>query len=196
MTFSQEDVCIWFKNLESHSRIELICTLFDKCVPLELRFLGTYLEYYAGKHYTHLQKFEKDANNNENSNNLNNLFDRQTRRLLCIFLALLHSHNRLAATKLYEVLKSFKQTETPVQKIDTEKDTTPEKMEKSISLENEIRLLLTMASYHPAFEFLQRKTMREKLASLKNTSHLSNEKLKYSKHDQSDETVDTQVSKI
>ena len=196
MTFSQEDVCIWFKNLESHSRIELICTLFDKCVPLELRYLGTYLEYYAGKHYTHLQKFEKDANNNENLNNLSNLFDRQTRRLLCIFLALLHSHNRLAATKLYEVLKSFKQTETPVQKIDTEKDTTPEKIEKSISLENEIRLLLTMASYHPAFEFLQRKTMREKLASLKNTSHLSNEKLKYSKHDQSDETVDTQVSKI
>ena len=84
---SQEEVCIWFKNLEGYSRIELMCALLDSCLPLELRFLGTYLEYSAGKHYTHLQRWEKDANKSSlwlNGDKEDKFSDKTFRRKFCI----------------------------------------------------------------------------------------------------------------
>lgn len=107
-SFCQEDVCIWFKSrLEGHSRIELMCSLLDICLPLELRFLGTYLEYAAGKHHAHLQKWERDSNNPASFSMTPDLRDAKTRRRICLFMTLLHSHNKLIASKLFDVLSLY-----------------------------------------------------------------------------------------
>ena len=177
-SFSQEEINIWFKNLEGHSRIELMCTLLDSCLPLELRFLGTYLEYAAGKHYTHLQKWEKDANS-KNTVYFSNLSDQETRRRLCIFLALLHSHNKIAALNLFNVLNDYsikRETESLSSHSDNSEGESLEskKIDKNLSEKtsrNEMKLLLTMGSFHPAFNFRQRQNLRKKLVEF-----VSNEK--------------------
>ena len=174
---SQEEVCIWFKShLEGHSRIELMCSLLDICLPLELRFLGTYLEYAAGKHHAHLQKWEKDANN-ASTFLVTDLSDATTRRRLCLFLTLLHSHNKALATKLFDVLSLYENLASLIQvrssslsSYNTKQGDQPEKeVENNVSTEydstswNEFKLLLTLSSLHPAFSFNQRHVIREKL---------------------------------
>lgn len=169
---SQEEVFIWFKDLEGHSRIELMCALLDSCLPLELRFLGTYLEYAAGKHYTHLQKWEKDANVSSSLFSATNLSDTKIRRRLCIFLALLHSHNREVAMKLfgilsmYECFATFDNSENtgPIDGDNDNANSANSDFDWSeITSRNEMRLLLTMASLHPAFDFDQRQNLRKKM---------------------------------
>lgn len=169
---SQEEVFIWFKDLEGHSRIELMCALLDSCLPLELRFLGTYLEYAAGKHYTHLQKWEKDANVSSSLFSATNLSDTKIRRRLCIFLALLHSHNREVAMKLfgilsmYECFATFDNSENtgPIDGNNDNANSANSDIDWSeITSRNEMRLLLTMASLHPAFDFDQRQNLRKKM---------------------------------
>lgn len=175
---TQEDVCIWFKShLEGHSRIELMCSLLDICLPLELRFLGTYLEYAAGKHHAHLQKWGKDANN-PTSFLVTDLSDATTRRRLCLFLTLLHSHNKAIATKLFDVLSLYENLASLIQissvTSKTASNATQEELpqpqeEHDIQTEydstswNEFKLLLTLSSLHPAFSFNQRLIIREKL---------------------------------
>ena len=177
-SISQEDVCIWFKShLEGHSRIELMCSLFDICLPLELRFLGTYLEYAAGKHHAHMQKWEKDANN-PTSFLVTDLSDAIIRRRLCLFLTLLHSHNKSIATKLFDILSLYENLASLVQisssSAPNAKHVDQHQGEKAIPSEstevecdstswNEFKLLLTLSSLHPAFSFNQRLIIREKL---------------------------------
>lgn len=181
---SQEDVCIWFKShLEGHTRIELMCSLIDICLPLELRFLGTYLEYAAGKHHAHLQKWERDANNPA-SFLITDLADAKTRRRICLFMTLLHSHNKAIATKLFDVLSlydnlasffqipgtEFKSTDkndkvsgNGVNQNELNTSTVDENPKYHELSCNEFKLLLTLSSFHPAFSFEQRRTIREKL---------------------------------
>ena len=164
---TQEEVCVWFKNLEGYSRIELMCALLDSCLPLELRFLGTYLEYSAGKHYTHLQKWEKDANKTSTwLTDKEDFFNKDFRRKFCIFLALLHSHNRSIAVKLFDVLNKWERCINS--ELDKKSDTNinskrkQEENSDKVSFYNEMRLLFSMASLHPALDFAQRAKLRNK----------------------------------
>ena len=161
----QEDVCIWFKDLEGHLRMELMCALFDSCLPLELRFLGTYLEYSAGKHYTHLQKWEKDVNS-DNLSDVADLTDTKIRRRFCIALALLHSHNRTMAMKLFNILRMYDiSLENKASGLDPEREISSSSRSTDRSSKNEMKLIMTMGSLHPAFEFNQRTLLRNKLDS-------------------------------
>ena len=167
---NQEEVCVWFKNLEGYSRIELMCALLDSCLPLELRFLGTYLEYSAGKHHTHLQKWEKDANKACTwlFADRNDFINKDFRRKFCIFLALLHSHNRPIAVKLFDILNKWEQlnlmsenkTDDNVSNLNVKSKN--ENFSESVSFYNEMRLLYSMASLHPALDFAQRAELRTK----------------------------------
>lgn len=168
---NQEEVCVWFKNLEGYSRIELMCALLDSCLPLELRFLGTYLEYSAGKHHTHLQKWEKDANKASTwlFADRDDFLNKDFRRKFCIFLALLHSHNRPIAVKLFDILNKWEKLNSISQKNVEEKNVTNsdaksnvENFDESVSFYNEMRLLYSMASLHPALDFAQRAKLRTK----------------------------------
>lgn len=168
---NQEDVCIWFKNLEGYSRIELMCALLDSCLPLELRFLGTYLEYSAGKHHTHLQKWEKDANKASTwlFADKDDFLNKDFRRKFCIFLALLHSHNRSIAIKLFEILNKWEKLNSTISENKTDENvgnpnvkTKIDNFSENVSFYNEMRLLYSMASLHPALDFAQRSELRTK----------------------------------
>lgn len=207
---SQEEVCIWFKNLEGYSRIELMCALLDSCLPLELRFLGTYLEYSAGKHYTHLQKWEKDANKSSlwlNGDKEDGFSNKTFRRKFCIFLALLHSHNRSIAVKLFDVLNEWEyisESEDSSSEQASSLSTKPKmnNVKKSfsdnVSFYNEMRLLFSMASLHPALDFSQRSNLRDKKvkfsADCKRPSRLSSSESTHNDENTKEESIkETQI---
>ena len=159
----KEDVAKWFKGLEGDQRIDLMCSLLDCCLPLELRFLGTYIEFAASKHYGNLQKYEKTANEST-FGELRDLYDATVRRKFCIYLALLYSYNRKVATELYRFLEHFEFAD------ETTNNNGDRLSVNGVSCSgdddtclNEIKLLLAMASYHPAFTFQQKENLRKKL---------------------------------
>ncbi len=163
---NKEDITVWFKGLEGDERIELMCSLLDCCLPLELRFLGTYIEYAANKHYSNLQRYERTAND-ATFGQLKNLHDSTIRRKFCIYLALLYSHNKRAATDLFKFLEHFQPNDDFSEKennlsvngiIGTDDET----------YMNEIKLLFSMGSYHPAFTFQQKEILRSKFRDQKN----------------------------
>lgn len=171
---NQEEVCLWFKNLEGYSRIELMCALLDSCLPLELRFLGTYLEYSAGKHYTHLQKSEKDANKASTwlFADRYDFLNKEFRRKFCLFLALLHSHNRPIAVKLFDILNKW-------DKLNTDKASKIENVSENLPFYNEMRLLYSMASLHPALDFAQRAELRTKKETFTSSNKKPNKESLY-----------------
>lgn len=184
---NQEEVCTWFKNLEGYSRIELMCALLDSCLPLELRFLGTYLEYSAGKHHTHLQKWEKDANKASTwlFADRDDFLNKDFRRKFCIFLALLHSHNRFIAVKLFDILNKWEKlnsisenkTDDNVSNMNAKGKN--ENFSESVSFYNEMRLLYSMASLHPALDFAQRAELRTKKETFTSSNKKPNKESLY-----------------
>jgi len=85
-------------------------------------------------------------------------------RKFCIFIALLHSHNRSIAVKLFDILNTWEHIS--LQKNETEKGSNINIEEdvyaEKLSFYNEMRLLFSMASLHPALDFTQRATLRRK----------------------------------
>ena len=154
-----EEICKWFKELEGEARIELMCSLLDSCLPLELRFLGTYLEYSAGKHNLH--RYEKAANESS-FGDMFDLLDAGVRRKTCLYLALLYSYNKKAATDLFHILHDFDIGQVR-SKLSGSKECKNSNADNHNTCLNEIKLLFCMASYHPAFDFHQKKELREKL---------------------------------
>ena len=168
----KEDVAKWFKGLEGDQRIDLMCSLLDCCLPLELRFLGTYIEFAASKHYGNLQKYEKTANEST-FGELRDLYDATVRRKFCIYLALLYSYNKKAATELYRFLEHFELTEEKINSSEDRLSVNGVSCPEDDTFVNEIKLLLSMASYHPAFTFQQKENLRKKLSREVNIIYFS-----------------------
>ena len=158
----KEDVVKWFKGLEGDQRIDLMCSLLDCCLPLELRFLGTYIEFAASKHYVNLQKYEKTANESM-FGELRDLCDATVRRKFCIYLALLYSYNKKVATKLFKFLEHFELADEKINSKDEKLSANRVSSPDEDTFLNEMKLLLSMASYHPAFTFQQKQNLRKKL---------------------------------
>jgi len=158
----KEDVVKWFKGLEGDQRIDLMCSLLDCCLPLELRFLGTYIEFAASKHYVNLQKYKKTANESM-FGELKDLCDATVRRKFCIYLALLYSYNRKVATKLFKFLENFELADEKMTTKDEKLSANGVSSPDDNTFLNEMKLLLSMASYHPAFTFQQKQNLRKKL---------------------------------
>ncbi|XP_023806071.1 zinc finger CCHC domain-containing protein 2 isoform X1 [Oryzias latipes] len=177
----KETVFEWF-GLHSNpaKRIEFMCGLLHMCQPLELRFLGSYLEDLARKDYHVLRDHECRANTLSEVGMLTNALDPVVRSKLLVFLSLLGSDNRECAGILSRVLNNvdlalfyrnydyslppfrdpLPQTFYPPYR-EPEKepcelsasDTTAEALEQ-------LALLFTMASLHPAFHFHQKEVVR------------------------------------
>ena len=158
----KEEIAKWFKGLEGDERIDLMCSLLDSCLPLELRFLGTYIEFAASKHYGNLQKYEKTANEST-FGELRDLYDATVRRKFCIYLALLYSYNRKVATELYKFLEHFEIKDEEIKTKGSKLSVNGVSCSEDETCLNEIKLLLSMASYHPAFTFQQKEVLRKKL---------------------------------
>lgn len=147
---SKEIAISWFKGLSGDDRIDLMCLLLDYCLPLELRFIGTYLESAAQKDYYGFRTYESAANNPNDLTYLYPLEDITIRRRLCLYVALLHSTNRQAAAVVFGILSDFQ----PSGILDDE-------------LLTELSLLYTLAANHPAFSFNQKHVLRSKLKCIR-----------------------------
>jgi len=53
----------WFRNTSTANRIDTLCTLFDSCVPFEIRLLGSVLEILGKKELNTLRESTNTANN-------------------------------------------------------------------------------------------------------------------------------------
>lgn len=192
----QERVYEWFGLvLGSAQRLEFMCGLLDLCNPLELRFLGSCLEDLARKDYHYLRDSEAKANGLSDPGPLADFREPAVRSRLIVYLALLGSENREAAGRLHRllpqvdsVLKSLRAArgegsrggaeDEPGERgeEDAEKDGSgPEGGGAELrpggglgsTAQEELLLLFTMASLHPAFSFHQRVTLREHLERLR-----------------------------
>lgn len=179
---NKETVFEWFGLcLTPAKRIELMCGLLHMCQPLELRFLGSYLEDLARKDYHILRDFEFRANSSNDLAVLTDVTDPVVLSKLLICISLLGSDNRECAGILYRTLSHIDPTmfyknynySPPF------RDTLPHPVYPSFEqrcgifhnnkaarpLEH-LSLLFTMASLHPAFHFHQGETFREQLDKL------------------------------
>ncbi|XP_078543903.1 zinc finger CCHC domain-containing protein 2 isoform X3 [Lissotriton helveticus] len=157
----RESVYEWFGlNLGPARRLEFACGLLGLCNPLELRFLGACLEDLARRDCHYLREPEARANSlppggegPQPRDPQSELREPASRARLIVHLALLGSENREAAARLFRLLPA------PTPGVPAE-DASPQERE-------ELLLLYTMASLHPAFSFHQRHTLRARLEQLR-----------------------------
>ncbi|XP_054047353.1 zinc finger CCHC domain-containing protein 2 isoform X5 [Rissa tridactyla] len=190
----KETVYEWFGLvLGSAQRLEFMVGLLDLCNPLELRFLGSCLEDLARKDYHCLRDSEAKANGLSDPGQLGDFRDPAVRSKLIVYLALLGSENREAAGRLHRLLpqvdsilqscparrppagaaeeEGAEEEEEVVMVMDGAGENgqagLPPAQGLGFGAQEELLLLFTMASLHPAFSFHQRVTLREHLERLR-----------------------------
>ncbi|XP_029110793.1 zinc finger CCHC domain-containing protein 2-like isoform X2 [Scleropages formosus] len=188
----KERVFEWFGlHLDPAKRIEFMCGLLHMCQPLELRFLGSCLEDLARKDFHVLRDFEIRANSPSELGLLGDVTDPVVRSKLLVCLSLLGSENRECAGILFRILSHadpalyFKaydfsaasscaeprhlQLHPPCEDGDAcgrspEPCAGPPTPDAAgVGLLEQLALLFTMASLHPAFHFHQRESVRLQL---------------------------------
>lgn len=170
---NKETVFEWFGlHLTPAKRIELMCGLLHMCQPLELRFLGSYLEDLARKDYHILRDFEFRANSSTDLALLTDVTDPVVLSKLLICLSLLGSDNRECAGLLYRTLSHvdpsafYKNCSYPPPFRDPQRPGYPpfeQGCGKAATPLEHLSLLFTMASLHSAFHFHQAEKFREQL---------------------------------
>lgn len=182
----KESVFEWFGlHLNPAKRVEFLCGLLHMCQPLELRFLGSYLEDLARKDYHVLRDFEFRANSPSDLGMLTDVFDPVIRSKLLVCLSLLGSDNRECAGILFRILSHvnpalfYKNYDYPLPPFSdshihlfqtqcrtdyvhgrSEQDCGFSANEAAGGPLEQFALLFTMASLHPAFHFHQRQVVR------------------------------------
>ncbi|CAG5895706.1 unnamed protein product [Menidia menidia] len=178
----KESVFEWFGlHLNPAKRIEFMCGLLHMCQPLELRFFGSYLEDLARKDYYVLRDFECRANNPNELGVLTDVVDPVVRSKLLVCLSLLGSDSRECAGILSRILSSvdlalfYRNYDYPLPPFrdqhpalyppcqDVNVFGRPEQGEPAAGALEQLALLFTMASLHPAFHFHQREVVLEQL---------------------------------
>ncbi|XP_067108388.1 zinc finger CCHC domain-containing protein 2 isoform X1 [Osmerus mordax] len=179
----KETVFEWFGlHLNSAKRVEFMCGLLHMCQPLELRFLGSCLEDLARKDYHVLRDFENRANTPNDLGILSDAIDPVVRSKLLVCLSLLGSDSRECAGILFRILShvdpasfyknygysSFRNphhnlVHPPCADGDIYGRSEQNRMDAAAGPLEQLALLFTMASLHPAFPFHQRETIRMQL---------------------------------
>lgn len=123
--------------------------MLNMCHPMELRFLGSFIEDLAKKDFLHLRESEGKANSRNELSNLTLIDENLFRTKMAVFLGLLHSSNRHCSTIIFNLIDNHIQQAFTVRKnMDT------------MTIHN-ILLVLSMGMYHPAFTHSQRTRMFE-----------------------------------
>ncbi|XP_051553170.1 zinc finger CCHC domain-containing protein 2-like isoform X1 [Myxocyprinus asiaticus] len=156
----KEAVFEWFGlQLSPAARVELLCGLLHMCQPLELRFLGACLEDLARRDFTILRDFETRANSPADLEGLVDVSDPVVLSKLLVYLSLIGSKSRECAGILFRTLSRMDAGRCGALP-------EPEAVEQ-------LRLLFTMGSLHPAFSFHQREELRAQLDRLQGWSQFS-----------------------
>ncbi|XP_033125251.1 zinc finger CCHC domain-containing protein 14-like [Anneissia japonica] len=148
----KNEVLSWFKELNIFKRLDFVCALMDCCNPIELRFLGTYVEDLGRKDYDRLREFQIHASNVQYLSKLTDVNDIRTLDKMLTSLALMDSTFKEGAEVIFDILKQH--TDTILYSYQT-----------SVSIERVV-LLAVMAVNHPAFEFSQKQALRTQLSVL------------------------------
>lgn len=185
----KETVFEWFGlHLNPAKRIEFMCGLLHMCQPLELRFLGSYLEDLARKDYHVLRDFEFRANSSNDLGVLTDVIDPVVRSKLLVCLSLLGSDSRACAGILFRILshvdpalfyRNYDYSLPPFRDPHHRSFHPPcedgnvyEPSQQTCAFSpsetaagplEQLALLFTMASLHPAFHFHQREVVRGQL---------------------------------
>lgn len=181
---NKETVFEWFGlHLNPAKRIEFMCGLLHMCQPLELRFLGSYLEDLARKDYHVLRDFEVRANSPSDLAVLTDVIDPVVLSKLLVCLSLLGSDSRECAGILFRILSHidpllYKNYDNSPPFRDTrhfpahppcqdgnvcgrsEQSCGSSANDTAAGPLEQLALLFTMASLHPAFHFHQREKVR------------------------------------
>ncbi|XP_049320002.1 zinc finger CCHC domain-containing protein 2 isoform X1 [Astyanax mexicanus] len=184
---TKESVYEWFGlHLSPAKRIEFMYGLLHMCQPLELRFLGSCLEDLARKDFHVLRDFEIRANSSSDLGLLTDVTDPVARSKLLVCLSLLGSDNRECAGILFRILSHVDPALLLVSSYpgsqafdafrslsgDSDEDGTHNCggfepfVESRAGLLEQLAVLFTMASLHPAFLFHQRGKLRMQLEKL------------------------------
>ncbi|XP_060100353.1 zinc finger CCHC domain-containing protein 2 [Heteronotia binoei] len=182
---AREAVYEWFGlALGSAERLEFAVGLLGLLHPLELRFLGSCLEELARKDYHCLRDSEAKANGAAPASDpaepppapaspppprpSSDFLDPAARSKLIVSLALLGSENREAAGRLHRLLPRVDAVLRSCRRPASPPPPSPG-AEEGLGLvaQQELLLLFTMASLHPAFPFHQRVTLRQHLERLR-----------------------------
>lgn len=156
----KEDVVSWFKSLKSHTRIDVMCNLFNLCLPFELRFLGTCLEDLGKRDFHDLRTTESGANNPSEfkSPDLQCISDKRARTKLALHISLLHSCNYACSNGYYKILANVEEVNNLI-KCNGVSSADDEVLE-------ELLLIYTLALNHPAFTFEQKLFLGEVFTKL------------------------------
>ncbi|KAM9333739.1 zinc finger CCHC domain-containing protein 2 isoform 2-T2 [Pholidichthys leucotaenia] len=178
----KETVYEWFGlHLNPAKRIEFMCGLLHMCQPLELRFLGSYVDDLTKKDYHVLRDFESRANNPGELGVLTDVFDPVVRSKLLVCMSLLRYDSKDCANAVFRILKpvdpswflsAFRDRHRPAVnphgldggasgRSELTSDCQPSQA-ASGPLE-QLALLFTMVSLHPAFNFHHRTFIRGQL---------------------------------
>lgn len=160
----KDEICAVFRDLNSSERIDLLSTMLQLCVPLELRFVGSCLEELARRDYSRLLEFENRANDPAALNLLsdrscNIVTDCKLAATLNVYVSLLHSDNTNCARIMFDILTSIEQTlERCMANSESDTDVV-NAVTRRHDLVTDLNLLFTLASFHPAFTFSQRQML-------------------------------------
>ena len=102
MVLRKEEIVLWFSRQPSHQRLDVLCTLASICLPFELRFLNTCVDFLAkrigstsARDAEILAALEKTCC--PQPGEVVDLQEEAARRKLIWTLSLLHSSNRMVA---------------------------------------------------------------------------------------------------
>lgn len=160
----KQEVYNWFQQLPAYSRIDFLCTLLGYCSPWEIRFLGTCLEQVARKSYNELQKYELKAGDYKElqermlSSDINILDQDSNITHLIMSLALLRSRSTesFCSTIPFDIIS----------RIVREFYTRINDVSPPSRLSDNIRVLLAMATHHPALTSPEQKQFHDYLQQL------------------------------
>ncbi|ESO07584.1 hypothetical protein HELRODRAFT_190986 [Helobdella robusta] len=163
----KDDMCAAFKSLRSVDRIEILCGMLQLCVPLELRFIGSCLEDLIQRNYRAFYECESAVNDPVKLSEIlkiKNVISREYCGTLNMYLSLLRSDNQSCSLSLYSLLNNLKEC------VDLQCESS-DSLSSNVTNEliEDVILLFTMASYHPAFSVSQRSRMYTLCKSLRET---------------------------
>lgn len=158
----KKEVIAWFRDLSAHRRIDFLCALMDCCGPLELRFLGSYVEELGRKDFESLRECELNANDLSYLSKLTNISDIRILDKVLTSLALMNSKCQEGARVLFTTLKDH--TNTILNGGRTARDSSQQSA--TTDTHGKVVLLGVMALNHPAFTFSQKQALRTQLSAL------------------------------
>ena len=148
------NVLHWFRDARSDSRLDVLCRFLDCCTPFELHFLSSYLEELLSRNTVVTNQIETTVCSD--LKDLHEITNSTSRRQLCVLLTKLKSTTKMRAYNIYDILiqYDFNKFFSQVLTMDEE-------------IVDELLLLFTLASNHPAMTFKQRSCLHQRLIELR-----------------------------